>query len=108
MIYLQEILEQQELLKIYKIMVTYNEYLSNIGIIDEDDFNNIVNSLPEVDDVDFYDYDYDNDSIAESIINAILRKFDYVYIEHCNVLNKTLMLNDVQSIKDLESIKSIF
>lgn len=92
-------------------MTKYQQFLESIGIIPEDLFNEIINSLPEVD-IDLIDFELDGadslDDIAEQIISYILQDWDYVYVEELDFENKTLTLEDVQSLKDLEEIKETF
>ena len=48
------------------------------------------------------------DDVAEQIISYILQDWEYVYVEELDFENKTLTLEDVQSLKDLEEIKETF
>ena len=92
-------------------MTKYQQFLESIGIIPEDLFNEIIDSLPEVD-IDLIDFELDGadslDDIAEQIISYILQDWEYVYVEELDFENKTLTLEDVQSLKDLEEIKETF
>ena len=92
-------------------MTKYQQFLESIGIIPEDLFNEIIDSLPEVD-VDLIDFDLNGadslDDVAEQIISYILQDWEYVYVEELDFENKTLTLDDVESLKDLEEIKETF
>jgi hypothetical protein len=92
-------------------MTKYQQFLESIGIIPEDLFNEIIDSLPEVD-IDSIDFDLNGadslDDVAEQIISYILQDWEYVYVEELDFENKTLTLYDVESLKDLEEIKETF
>ena len=92
-------------------MTKYQQFLESIGIIPEDLFNEIIDSLPEVD-IDSIDFDLNGadslDDIAEQIVSYILQDWEYVYAEELDFENKTFSLEDVQSLKDLEEIKETF
>ena len=93
-------------------MTKYQEFLNSARIIPEDLFNEIVNSLPNIDiaDIDFSDlYELDScDEISEYIINYKLNDWNYCYSENTNFENKTFELNDVEFSEDLEEIKNFF
>ena len=92
-------------------MTKYQEFLNSAEIISEELFNNIINSLPECDitDVTFDAYNLDSlDEISRCIIDSILNRWDYVYVDDLDFENKTFSLNDVESLEDLEEIKNFF
>ena len=93
-------------------MTKYQEFLNSARIIPEDLFNEIVNSLPNIDitDIDFSDlYELGScDEISEYIINYKLNDWNYCYSENTNFENKTFELNDVELLEDLEEIKNFF
>ena len=89
-------------------MITYNDYLESIGVINEENFNNIIKSLPNIDNIDFDEDNKDEEDIAKCIIDKILYKFDYVYSDDIDLENKSFCLYDVDSLKDLEEIRKIF
>ena len=92
-------------------MTKYQQFLESIGVIPEDSFNEVINSLPEVD-IDLIDFELDEadslDNIAEQIITYILQDWAFVYIENVDFENKTFSLEDVDSLEDLEEIKNTF
>lgn len=89
----------------------YKKFLEKCEIISEDNFNKIIESLPEFDD-DNITYDlYSIDSfeeISEIIINSILRDWDCVYAINVDFEEKRFELWDVQSLEDLEEIVKKF
>ena len=94
-------------------MTKYQEFLNNAGIIPEDLFDEIINSLPNIDiaDIDFSSDLYELgscDEISEYIINYKLNDWNYCYLENINFENKTFELYDVESLEDLEEIKNFF
>ena len=95
-------------------MTKYQEFLNKCNVLSEDLFNDIVNSLPEYDtaDVDFYDIVYDcldsQDEISRCIIDSLLNEWNYVYVEEVDFENKTMVLQDVDTLEDLEDIKNKF
>lgn len=92
-------------------MTKYQQFLENIGIMPEDLFNEVINSLPEVD-IDSIDFDSDyidsQNDLADQIINNILHNWDYAYTDDVDFERKTIILDDVQSLEDLEEIKETF
>ena len=92
-------------------MTKYQQFLESIGVIPEDLFNEVINSLPEVD-IDLIDFELDEadslDDIAEQIITHILQDWAFVYVENVDFENKTFSLEDVDSLEDLEEIKNTF
>ena len=95
-------------------MTKYQEFLDAIGIISENDFNEIIDSLPNFNidesisrDIDFYDLS-SLDSVSSIIINEILKNWDYCYAEDVDFIDKTFELNDVDSLEDLKEIKNTF
>lgn len=90
-------------------MTKYQEFLDNLGIICEEDFNSVIDSLPE-EDISNIDFNYDDscDDIANNIINQILSNWSYCYTEDVDFENKTFILQDVDSLEDLEEISKTF
>lgn len=89
----------------------YQEFLDTLDIISEEDFNEIIDSLPEfkICEVDFNDYDADAENdIAEAIINHILNDWEYCFAECVNFCERRFRLYDVYSIHDLEEIAKTF
>ena len=93
-------------------MITYSEFLEKIGIIDEYDFDEIVESLPECDinDVDFDIYSCcDKQDIANPVINGILNNnWNLVWADNIDADNYSFEVNDVECLSDLEEIKETF
>lgn len=93
-------------------MTKYQEYLDKCGILSEDLFDEVVNSLPEYDseDLDFFEIDCFNsqNEVSKCIVNAILMEWEYVYAYDTNFENKTIELDNVDSLEDLENIKNKF
>lgn len=93
-------------------MTKYQKFLENIGVISEDLFNNIIDSLPEIDNIDSICFELDDaissDSMASQIIAHILQNWDYVYVYDLDSDNKMFSLDDVQSLDDLKEIKETF
>ena len=92
-------------------MTKYQQFLESICVIPEDSFNEVINSLPEVD-IDLIDFELDEadslDNIAEQIITYILQDWAFVYIENVDFENKKFSLEDVDSLEELEEIKNTF
>lgn len=90
----------------------YEQFLDSCNIIPECNFNEIIESLPEVDlDKVYFDslYDLDvEDDIAKVIIDAILSNWQYAYCETADFENRTFELSDIESLEDLEEIKDYF
>lgn len=90
----------------------YEQFLDNCNIIPECNFNEIIESLPEVDlDKVYFDslcYLDVEDDIARVIIDAILSDWQYAYCEIADFENKTFTISDIESLEDLEEIKDYF
>jgi hypothetical protein len=94
-------------------MITYKELLKQYKIISEEQFNELINSLPDFDlENGIAVIDVDDltsiQAITEFILtNCILDKFRFVYAVVISFDNKELELCDVQSLEDLEEIKNL-
>lgn len=91
-------------------MTKYEQFLDKAGVISEESFNEIIDSLPDfdIDDADFsnlYDFSSKNE-ILESIFSVILNQWNYVYVDNLDFDSKTVELDDVETIEDLEEIKN--
>ena len=91
-------------------MTKYEKFLDKAGVISEESFNEIIDSLPDfdIDDADFsnlYDFSSKNE-ILESIFSVILNQWNYVYVDNLDFDSKTVELDDVETIEDLEEIKN--
>lgn len=89
----------------------YKEYLKELGIISEEEFNEVIESLPKIDirfsEVNFNDSD--QESLAFDLIDYILQdKWRGVWLYSCEYDSKLLSIDGVQTIKDLEEIKEFF
>lgn len=89
----------------------YKEYLKELGIISEEEFNEVIESLPKID-IRFSEInlnDSDKESLAFDLIDYILQdKWRGVWLYSCEYNNKLFSIDGVQSIKDLEEIKEFF
>ena len=92
-------------------MKPYDIYLEKIGAISEDDFYEVINSLPAVEEfesVHFEDNDYDKEGVTFSMIEEfICENTQYGYLESCDCDNKTVEIEDIETIEDLEKISSV-
>ena len=96
-----------------KNMITYNKFLNEVGIISEEEFNEIIASLPEINNFDPRVFDLledlqDKDSVANCLITSILYDFSSVYVEDVDFEYKCFVLQDVDSLEDLYTIKDLF
>ena len=91
-------------------MTKYQELLEKTGIISEEKFNEIMNSLPE------YDYDFsgiipddltDCDYLCDLLINQFLSEYTIVYAQCTDYNTKSLDLEDVDSLEVLEELKNL-
>ena len=97
-------------------MTKYQEFLNKINIISEKDFNEVINLFPEItiSELDLYDIDLMDDvtaqqeTIAEACFSTLLGYYDCVYVDELDFVNRTVYLEDVQSLEDLEEIKDEF
>ena len=96
-------------------MITYKEFLNQFDIINEEDFNNIIKSLPdngkgiEAGDIDLYMSDLDNvDEVCKQFLNLYLQEFACACIGDVNYSKRTILLFDVTSLEDLEAIRELF
>lgn len=89
----------------------YKEYLKELGIISEEEFNEVIESLPKID-IRFSEIslnDSDKNSLAYDLVDYILQdKWRGVWLYTCEYDNKLFSIDGVQSIKDLEEIKEFF
>lgn len=92
---------------------TYKEYLEANDIISEEEFLEAMEWLPDVDiDLNKVDWrDYNMITITDfchGIINEILTKWDYAYVEEVDWNSKSLVIGDIRYIEDLKEIKELF
>jgi len=89
-------------------MTKYQQFLEKINIISEETFNEIVDEFPNVDieELDFCYNDFDTvDDVARAFIDVVLKEYDYAYPEELDFEARTISIEDVESLEDLESIK---
>ena len=94
-------------------MSKYEEFLNEIGVISEEDFNQIINTLPVVNisSVNFGDLgEFDSyEEISRVIINYIISSnTEYGYCYDVNFEKKLIEIEDISSLEELENIKNIF
>lgn len=92
-------------------MITYSEFLEQIDIISEEDFNEIIESLPDCDinDVAFDSYSRNDErDIAYAVINGILNNWNFAWTDSIDVDNRSFEVYDVECLSDLEEMKETF
>ena len=92
-------------------MITYKEFLEKINIISEEDFNEIIESLPDrdINDIEFDLYNCDNkQDIAYILINGILNNWNLAWTDITDVDDHSFEVHDVECLSDLEEIKETF
>lgn len=88
--------------------MNYNDYLLKCNVLTEEEFNTIISLFPRVndEDVDIDEYSgRDYDDLCKEICNAFLIQFDYAYCDSVDYINRTLVIEDVNTFEDLEEIK---
>lgn len=92
-------------------MTKYQQFLEKICVISEDQFDEIVKEFPDIDisllELDSYD-DNTVDDVARAFVEVILRDYDYAYPDELDFEARTISIEDVESLEDLESIKQRF
>ena len=92
-------------------MTKYQQFLEKLEVISEDQFDEIVKEFPDIDisllELDSYD-NYDVDDVARAFIEVILRDYDYAYPDELDFKARTISIEDIESLEDLESIKQKF
>lgn len=92
----------------------YRDFLENLDIITEAEFNEILNSFPTEDIKnlsinDFYwDANMSCNEIAGDIFDKLLDKWDSVFVDSIDFDKREVELWDVQSIDDLNEIVKYF
>ena len=91
---------------------TYKEYLEANNIISEEEFLEAMEWLPDVDidlnKVDWCDYMVTIEDLCHDIINEILTKWDYAFVDEVDWNSKSLVIGDIKCIEDLKEIKELF
>ena len=94
------------------MMIKYSKFLEKVGVVSEDEFNSLIESLPDCDieDIEFEVYDYESiASVAVSIIDSIVRnKWDNAWVYDVDLEEHTIELDDVESVEDLNEIVEYF
>lgn len=89
-------------------MTKYQQFLEKLFIISEDQFDEIVKEFPDIDisllELNSY-VDNTVDDVARAFIEVILRDYGYAYPDELNFGARTISIEDVESLEDLESIK---
>lgn len=91
----------------------YKHYLKCLGIISEEEFNEVINSFPEFvinDDIQFTDVLHSQDSLALDLLYYIigLNLNSVIIIDFCNFKDKTFSIDNVDCSEDLVKIKELF
>lgn len=90
----------------------YKDYLKCLGIISEEDFNEVINSFPEFvinDNIQFTDVLHTQDSLALDLLYYIIdSKWNSIIIDFCNFKDKTFSIDNVDCSEDLVKIKELF
>lgn len=91
----------------------YKEYLKSIEIISEEEFNEVIATLPKrkifFSDVGYSDSFHTKETLAKDLIDYFLEaNWENVYLIDIDYDKKVFSIDNVQSIKDLEEIKEFF
>ena len=92
-------------------MTKYEQFLDSNHIISEKDFNEVLDSLPEID-IESIEWDedmrdYDQDLLSRTIIDNLIAEIDYVYVDDISFSDKAITLGDVDNLEDLNEIKEL-
>lgn len=86
--------------------MTYKEFLDSQSIINEEQFNEIVNEFSEVNFEDIYWEDLDVNSVCQEVINEFLTLYDdEAYVDYADFDSKTFTILDIVDIENLHKIK---
>jgi len=92
-------------------MTKYQEFLEQQHVISEEKFNNVLKSLPKVEQFsqwDLYSLD-DEDEIAKNVIDDVLNEItEYAYADSANYTYRIFYLEDISSLEELERVKKYF
>ena len=92
-------------------MTKYQKFLEQQHVISEEKFNNVLKSLPKIEQFsqwDLYSLD-DEDEIAKNIIDDVLNEItEYAYADSANYTYKIFYLEDIISLEELEKVKEYF
>lgn len=94
----------------------YDEFLRVTAIMPEEEFHEIVDTLPEISINEFEeslrDDSYNMDSqydLASVIINAILKRYTaYAYVDSLDLDSKYAHVDDIESIEELCNVRKAF
>ena len=94
-------------------MNDYLLFLEEAGLASEEEFESLIDSLPEVDfgSIDFYSVDLEDiDTIAIGMMEAVLKSNDFedVFISDVDVNEKTYCVEHCSSKEELDKVKDLF
>ena len=94
-------------------MNDYLLFLEEAGLATEEEFESLIDSLPEVDfgSIDFYSVDLEDiDTIAIGMMEAVLKSNDFedVFISDVDVNEKTYCVEHCSSKEELDKVKDLF
>lgn len=90
-------------------MITYNDFLSKLNIPSEEEFNDIIRSLPPFDNLD-EDFEYDPrwDNLPEQLFYfGVLSPFPSCWVDKLDFENKTVIVQDIRNIEELNKINNL-
>lgn len=90
----------------------YQEFLKKLNIVQEEEFNEVIETLPEFNmeaiNIDWYGDIEDQQTLAEAIITEIIENNWDAEIDYINWSYKTFELIECGSIEDLKEIADAF
>ena len=88
----------------------YKDYLQTMlpDFISEEDFNEVLDTIPLNGENINFEYCYSLDDLASAAVQAILDKWPEVYVLDISFQDKSMSLDCVKTVKDLEEIKDTF
>ena len=93
-------------------MTEYQKFLRNLEILSEADFYEVLDMFPGIDiDINLISFDsylIDQDELSRSIVNFILDDYNSVWLDYLDWNEKSFTISDVESIEDLEEIRTKF
>lgn len=94
-------------------MTKYQEFLISNDVISESEFNRIISLFPEIDTSNLVMSDVseiqDDNAIAMSIADIVLvDNSEAAYCDNIDVGSRTITIEDVDNLEELENLKNIF
>lgn len=92
----------------------YNKILKTLYIPSESEFEELLTKLPPVGDnfnengFEWAPYDSLEDLANNILINTVLDKYHYIWLDKIDLDEKTVEINDIEALEDLEEINKIF